>query len=149
MMLPDPDERLSRALRQLPIITAPVTLLPRVIAAVQVWAGRPWYQRAWFTWPGAWQFATVGTLLLVVGAALAFLPGVETLRSAAVAALSSGRPVVNPDSLARIEALWLAARVLWQGFQSVLAYAFFIVAVMTAMCLTVAVTLNRAVFGRM
>ena len=30
---------------------APHTLLPRVLAAVQAWAQRPWYERAWFTWP--------------------------------------------------------------------------------------------------
>ena len=42
-------------LRRLPLPRAPQTLLPRVLAAVEQWRERPWYARAWFTWPLAWQ----------------------------------------------------------------------------------------------
>ena len=41
----------DRELRQLPSPRAPHTLLPRVLAAVEQWTRRPWYARAWFTWP--------------------------------------------------------------------------------------------------
>src|SRR4029078_6895329 len=37
---------------------APDTLLPRVLAAVDAWINRPWYTRAWFTWPLGWQIAS-------------------------------------------------------------------------------------------
>ena len=41
----------DRELRRLPPPRAPHTLLPRVMAAVEAWAQRPWYTRAWFAWP--------------------------------------------------------------------------------------------------
>jgi len=34
-------------------------LLSRILAAVDAWASRPWYARAWFTWPLGWQAASV------------------------------------------------------------------------------------------
>ena len=57
------ERRLHRELLRLPVPRAPRTLLPRVIAAVD----RPWYARAWRTWPVAAQAASlVMTVLLLV-----------------------------------------------------------------------------------
>src|SRR3954467_4135575 len=61
------ESRVDRDLRRLPLPQAPRTLLPRVLAAVDAWSRRPWYTRAWFTWPLGWQIASI-----VAAAALAY-----------------------------------------------------------------------------
>ena len=61
-------QRVHHELRRLPAPLAPDTLLPRVLAAVDAWARRPWYTRAWFTWPLGWQIASIVMLgLFAVG----------------------------------------------------------------------------------
>ena len=57
-------QRVHHQLRRLPAPLAPDTLLPRVLAAVDAWARRPWYTRAWFTWPLGWQMASIMVLAL-------------------------------------------------------------------------------------
>jgi hypothetical protein len=59
MSFDDLERRIHEELRRLPDPLAPGTLLPRVLAAVDAWANRPWYARAWFTWPLGWQIASV------------------------------------------------------------------------------------------
>src|SRR5262245_22022657 len=58
------ERRVHDELRRLPDPLAPATLLPRVLAAVDAWARRPWYARAWFTWPVAWQAASIALVAL-------------------------------------------------------------------------------------
>src|SRR4051812_35357151 len=70
----DLETLIDRELRQLTPPRAPQTLLPRVIAAVQAWTARPWYERAWFTWPLGWQLASIAALLVVVAASALLLP---------------------------------------------------------------------------
>ena len=65
MRFDDLEQRMRDELARLPSPIAPATLLPRVLAAVDAWARRPWYARAWFTWPLGWQVVSV----LLVGAA--------------------------------------------------------------------------------
>ena len=62
----DLERRVDRELRRLPSPLAPDTLLPRVLAAVDAWARRPWYARAWFTWPLGWQIASIAAVALIV-----------------------------------------------------------------------------------
>lgn len=66
------DRRLDRELRELPGPRAPRTLLPRVLA---VTVNRPLGAAAtgWFTWPRAWQAASVAALALLVGVVWMFL----------------------------------------------------------------------------
>jgi hypothetical protein len=66
MPFDDLERRVHDELRRLPAPRAPQTLLPRVLAAVEAWATRPWYARAWFTWPLGWQIASVAALALAV-----------------------------------------------------------------------------------
>jgi hypothetical protein len=69
----DRDDAVQRALARLPYRRAPRTLLPRIMAAVS----RPWYARAWLTWPHAWQAASL-VLLVALGAAAWWLAsGIE------------------------------------------------------------------------
>jgi hypothetical protein len=60
------ERRIAWELAHLPSPAAPPTLLPRVMAAVQAWATRPWYERAWTTWPIGWQVAALA--LFAIGA---------------------------------------------------------------------------------
>jgi len=99
-------ERLAGAigavLRQLPVPPAPSTLLPRVMAAAEQWARRPWYSRAWFTWPLGWQVASIAALLaaaagvpmLMPRAAEAFSPVITTMNVAVVLGRTFVRPVL-------------------------------------------------------
>ena len=63
-MTPDElEQRTDRRLRALPLPRAPHTLVPRVMEAVRILAGRPWYARTWFTWPLGGQMLSAGIVL--------------------------------------------------------------------------------------
>jgi len=66
---PDPhlEEFIHQALRQLPELEAPKTLAPRVLAALQAQADRPWWQQAWWNWPLTAKAAFVAIALALVG----------------------------------------------------------------------------------
>lgn len=112
MLFGDLEQRVDRELRRLPAPRAPHTLLPRVLAAVDAWVNRPWYTRAWFTWPLGWQVASVALL------ALAFA-GIWML------------PPAPPSVVVTTN----AGRVLWRTIvEPFLAYAFVIVVIMCVAC---------------
>ena len=91
-MLPaDHDPVVHRALTQLPFPRAPLTLLPRVLAAARAWAERPWYQRRWLTWPAQWQAASLITFVLVLAGAAVLLPRVGSLVQETAASVPLGR----------------------------------------------------------
>lgn len=68
---------IGAAMRQLPGPAAPPTLLPRVMAAAQRWARRPWYASAWFTWPLGWQVTSVAVLCTTVAGTAMLSPLIE------------------------------------------------------------------------
>lgn len=112
MPFADLEQKVDHELRRLPAPRAPHTLLPRVLAAVDAWMNRPWYTRAWFTWPVGWQVASVGLLALVVA-------GVWML----------------PPAPASVVVTTNAGRVLWRTMvEPFLAYAFVIVVIMCVAC---------------
>lgn len=63
-MNPDPqlESLMDRELKSLPPLTAPASLAPRVLAALQRRAPLPWYRRAWQTWPAAGQAVSLAAL---------------------------------------------------------------------------------------
>jgi hypothetical protein len=132
-------------LKRLPLPRAPETLLPRVLAAVQHWAQRPWYSREWFTWPLAWQAASVAALVLIIGAGAMVIPGAQT----AAAALSSG-PIGGVAAIARrAEVTFNAARILWRAIaEPLVPYGFALVMLMCLACAVCATALNRVALGR-
>ena len=106
------EPQIDRQLRRLPSPVAPHTLLPRVLAAVDEWARRPWYTRAWFTWPAGWQVASIIAVLLVAIGAWMLPPAPPSL-------------VVTTN----------AGRVLWRTMvEPFLVYAFGIVVIMCVAC---------------
>jgi len=44
-------DRIQRELDRLPLLEAPASLLPRVMAAVEARARQPWWKRSWLSWP--------------------------------------------------------------------------------------------------
>jgi hypothetical protein len=54
-------------LTALPPRTAPRTLLPRVLAAIQSRTAQPWYRRSWQTWPPVLRAASLALLLSLFG----------------------------------------------------------------------------------
>ena len=117
----------DRNLRALPTPRAPHTLLPRIMAAVHQWASRPWYSRAWFTWPAELKLASlIALVLLVFGGALA-VPWIE----------EAAAPVVVP-----VAVLWRAV------LEPLVRYAAVLVAVMCVACGAFGLALNQVVLGR-
>ena len=96
MPFDDLEHRVHDELRRLPAPVAPETLLPRILAAVDAWATRPWYARAWFTWPLAWQAVSIALVALAVYATWTAPP----LPASIVATTSAGgviwRTLIEP-----------------------------------------------------
>ena len=47
------EAEIERELKGLPELTAPGTLVSRVMAAIEQRADRPWYRQPWQAWPVA------------------------------------------------------------------------------------------------
>lgn len=148
-MRADLEPQIDRALKQLPPIRAPHTLLPRVMAAVQAWAARPWYQRAWFTWPRSLQVASAAALVLVAIAVSAATPLARTAIDRAYLSVVPSLGGGVQSGLTRVDATVTGAQVLWRALVApVLGYAAILVAAMYLACATVAVALGRVLFGK-
>ncbi len=132
-------------LRRLPRPRAPLTLLPRVLAAVQQWSRRPWYARAWFTWPLAGQIASAAALMLIVVASAILIASAQTAVYEMAARLLSG---VTPVAQ-RAEAALNAARVVWRVLiEPLTVYAFVWVVLMCLACAAFGTALNHVAFRR-
>jgi hypothetical protein len=119
------------------------------MAAVQVWARRPWYQRAWFTWPVAAQATLVLALIgCASGGVLLFL----TAEAAGVIAT----PSFVAEFIGRASALAQSAEmttnaviVIWRALlQPFVPYAGVLVVLMSLACAAFGAALNRVAFGR-
>ena len=143
------DAILTRELRQLPSPRAPNTLLPRVMAAVQAWTLRPWYERAWFTWPLGWQMASAAALILLIAGGGMLLPDAQ---AAAVAAASTvAAPSLGEVAAAAGRAALAAnaAAVLWRAlFEPFLPYVFGLALLMCLACAAFGAALSHVAFGR-
>ena len=143
----DLERQIDRELRALPAPLAPRTLLPRIMAAVEETARRPWYTRAWLEWPIAWQMTSALVLIGVVAAGSVLLPQVRE----AVTALSFFANMQGDvaDSARDVEVATTAARVLWRTLLApVVPWAFGLVTLMGAACVVFGTALNLLVLGR-
>ena len=141
----DLETLVDTELRQIPAPRAPHTLLPRVLAAVQRWSQRPWYARAWFTWPLAGQIASATALMLiVVGSAM-------LIASAQIAVDETAAPLVSSMTrlAQRTEATLNAARVVWRAvIEPFAVYAFGLIVLMCLACALFGTALNHVAFRR-
>lgn len=145
----DLEQSIDRRLHRLPLPAAPDTLLPRVMAAVRVWAARPWYQRAWFTWPLGLQVASSLVLIAALAGVAFGLPQVGSLAGHIVSDALAGATRNVPNVSERVVAASSAAQILWQALvHPLLVYACLVVVLLCLACVSVAVALNHVVFGR-
>ena len=143
----DLERLLDRELRRLPAPRAPETLLPRVMAAVEATARRPWYTRAWFTWPIGWQVASVAVAVLALTGLVMLVPGVTSAAREAPVVADVGGEV--SAAAARVESVTTTARVLWRALLApVVPYAFGLVLIMSLACALFGTVLNHLVFGK-
>jgi hypothetical protein len=139
----DLDARVHDALTRLPAPVAPSTLLPRVMAAVQ---RRPWYARAWTTWPLPLRIASaVGLAGLAVGVALAW-PLVDAASRLLMARVAASLQPVSRASEGATE-IFMAIDVLRRVFAPALGFAVVVVTVMSAACAVVGAALARFALG--
>ena len=146
MMNPvDLESAVDRELRQLPLPQAPHTLLPRVLAAVQHWAQRPWYARAWVTWPVGWQVASLAALMLLSSSSLAVFPIVQAAAAGRASTFMAG----VASTAQRVEMTTTAVRILWSTLlQPFVTYVFTLVVLMCLACAAFGAALNQVVLGR-
>src|SRR5262245_391891 len=142
----DLEQFVDRALADLPQPRAPRTLLPRVMSAVEQAARRPWYARAWFTWPRAWQAAFAAALLVSVVGGSMLVPTTSHLVTEVWnfrIALSTGIDVPY-----WVISTWGATRVLWRVIvEPVLPYVVVFTLSMSAACVAVGTALDRVALG--
>ncbi len=110
-MNPDDLERLiDRELKQLPSPRAPVTLLPRVLAATAARKSAPSHAERWFSWPRRWRLAAVAVLVLITAgvAAMGYVwwpqldAGLSWLQSAAWILTRVGTAAQDGATLVRV-----------------------------------------------
>jgi hypothetical protein len=143
----DLERLIDRELRALPAPRAPRALLPRVMAAANAAAQRPWYSRAWLDWPVGWQLASALVLIGVVAGGSVVLPQVRD----AVETISFVADVRSDvaSSAREVETATTAVRVLWRTLLApVVPWAFGLVTLMCAACAVFGTALNHLVFGR-
>ena len=139
----------GRRLRALPAPRAPLTLLPRVLAAARAWSQRPWYAREWFTWPIGWQVGSLALLTAVLGAAAVSIPAAQVMLVNAATSLAGAIAFDVPQVAESLQVSTSAMRVIWRALvQPFLPYVFVIVVLMCGACASVVLALNRVVFGR-
>lgn len=141
---------IGRELRRLPEPRAPHTLLPRVLAAVRAWSERPWYARAWFTWPLGWQVVTVVALMTLAAGVFIAVPAVQELAAARLSPAFAGVGAEGSRLLQNVGVASTVLRAIWHAMvEPLVGYAFVLVALMCAAIAALGVAFNRMAFGRM
>ena len=151
----DPDFReleaiVDRSLRAQPAPRAPETLVPRVMAAVAAAerARASTRQRPWFTWPVAWQAASLASLTIVVAATyLLAVYGTGSPGLAMPAFLTRFVAWVSPLIDTLDAATRMGSIVFDTYLRPVVGYLLVWVVLMSAACATFALALGRVALG--
>ena len=136
----------DQALRRLPTVRAPHTLMTRVMAATVERAPRPWYTRTWLAWPREWQAVSIFAMLALGAAWMLISPAADPALAGAatVAGAAADRAGVLLQTAEVISAF---ARVLWRSVVFPVAAVGFVVAVLAALASGVCwTTLHRLAF---
>ena len=143
----DLERLIDRELRKLPAPRAPRSLLPRIMAAASDTAARPWYTRAWLTWPIGWQLASAVVLMGVVAGTAMLLPQIQAAVTTLTFIADARGEVAS--SARGFETTTTAVRVLWRTIVApVVPYAFGLITLMCAACAVFGTALNHLVFGK-
>jgi hypothetical protein len=141
----DIEAVVHRALTKLPSPRAPRSLLPRVLAVVHQ-PVRPWYERAWMTWPRAWQLASLTALAGLAWALVLVLPSIESLVVAVVTRVGSEfTPIAGLTG--SIAVTLNAVDVLRRALAPTLGYAVSLIVMMSAACAVVGAALAHMALG--
>jgi hypothetical protein len=144
----DLESLIDRQLRRLPEPRAPRSLLPRVMAAV-VEARRPWYARAWRTWPIGLQIASALGCLVALAAMSLALPVAQTRLVADSSPFWTGIAARVAQFVMHAEDLGHAAEVVWRALVAPVATAALVpVLMMCAASLAFGAALSRLAFMR-
>ena len=135
-------------LKRLPTPSAPVTLLPRVLAATVHRKPAPWYARPWVTWPRGWQVACVGAFAALGAGVWMLLPALQRVAVGIPSPLAGWAPG-RMASAANVAAQGAAlVRVLWQVLLEPVAFYLFVLALSLSLaCAAVWTALERVALG--
>jgi hypothetical protein len=129
---PELEGIVGRALAGLPAPRAPRSLLPRVLVAAARITPRPWYTRAWLTWPRAWQAASVAALAVIVAGAVLISPYADGAVDGVVA-FAGPASARAATVLQGAEAAAAVVRVLWRALLLPIALISFAIAAVIAL----------------
>jgi len=111
---PELEEAVSTALRRLPSPHAPATLVPRIMMAVRQQAARPWYERAWLTWPLEWQTASAVVFIGISAGLVAWLSAMDAAAGGEMLRIASDWRHRLSSGLSPAAAVLDAVSVLWR-----------------------------------
>ena len=148
-LLTDTERLIHRELHRLPRPAAPGTLLPRVMAAVQEWAQRPWYTRAWFSWPAGWQIASSLAFVVFIATVATVLSSPQAASATAALSALIAKAIEPAAPVARFAGLAAETlRVVTTALQPLAVVALPFVLLMGVACVVFATMLNQVVFGK-
>jgi len=107
------EAQIDRALKALPELPAPPTLIARVMQAIARNQALPWFRRAWQTWPTQWRVVSFA-LLAILFAGICF--GVWELSNLGVSA------VTRSSSFSILGTLWNTLNALWGAAVNVVSH---------------------------
>lgn len=144
----DLERQIDRAFRQLPAPRAPRTLLPRVLAAADAPARHAARPDSWFTWPRAWQAASLAASALLVTALVWGWPVLQALIAALTPAPLHAAGARVSDASETVVAVATVVRLLWQALvQPFVEYVLIVIVVMCGACAAFGAALSRVALG--
>lgn len=142
----DLERRIGRALSRLPAPRAPETLLVRVLAAHRRLASRPWYARAWSSWPAYGQAAAVLAMVMAAAATAMLAPAAMAAIADVEWTISVPVPPAVAALAARAGATWQAWHVVWRVVvEPVAGFLAVFVLAMSIACVAFGTALERVV----
>ena len=128
------EQSTDRALHRLPMPKAPLTLLPRVLAAAAGLARRPWYSRTWFTWPAPLRMGSAIAGVLLMALTVVFAPQTAQV-GAAISHYLAVAIAALPELLELASGIAAVVQIAWHGvLQPVAVFGFAIVVLSVLIC---------------
>ena len=151
MKQPDPDPLeawVDAELNALPPLTAPATLAPRVLNALQSRAQRPWWRAVWWEWPRSVQAVS---LVLALALAAAFSSGGVLVDEGLAEYWARLSEALAPAAglWETMTTLWGALGLLWEGVgQPTLVTGLVVAGGLYLLCIGLGTAVVRSAFRR-